>query len=42
MKEGGSDSARYCVCGDSVALPCVEFLMERIQAIADTERSNYG
>ena len=40
---GASDSARYRALGNSVAVPCVEFIMKRLQAVAamevDDERS---
>ena len=40
---GASDSARYRALGNSVAVPCVEFIMKSLQAVAamevDDERS---
>ena len=36
---GNSDTACYKACGNSVAIPCVEFIMQRIAAIAEIERS---
>ena len=40
---GASDSARYRALGNSVAIPCVEFIMKSLQAVAamevDDERS---
>jgi DNA (cytosine-5)-methyltransferase 1 len=31
--EGGSDTARYKALGNSVAVPCVEFIMQRIKDV---------
>ena len=31
--EGGSDTARYKALGNSVAVPCVEFVMQRIKDV---------
>jgi len=36
--EGASDSARYKALGNSVAIPCVEYVMEGIAQIESTER----
>ena len=33
---GASDSARYKALGNSVAIPCVEFIMSRIAAVLRT------
>ena len=33
---GASDSARYKALGNSVAIPCVEFIMSRIAAVLQT------
>lgn len=34
---GASDSARYRALGNSVAVPCVEFIMKSLQAVAAME-----
>ena len=34
---GASDSARYRALGNSVAIPCVEFIMKSLQAVAAME-----
>ena len=35
--QGASDSARYKALGNSVAIPCVEFIMEKIADDLDQE-----
>lgn len=39
--EGESDSARYKALGNSVALPCVDYIMSGIADLLDTEINNY-
>ena len=38
---GASDSARYRALGNSVAIPCVEFIMRSIVKVAEMEKSAY-
>ena len=35
---GASDSARYKALGNSVAIPCVEYVMRRIAIVLRSER----
>ena len=39
---GASDSARYKALGNSVAIPCVEYVMRGIALVLQNERSNQG
>ena len=34
---GASDSARYCALGNSVAIPCVEFIMKSLREVTESE-----
>mgnify|MGYP002710100808 CR=1 FL=1 len=38
---GASDSARYRALGNSVAIPCVEFIMRSLVKVAEMEKSAY-
>ena len=38
---GASDSARYRALGNSVAVPCVEFIMRSLVKVAEMEKSAY-
>ena len=39
---GASDSARYKALGNSVAIPCVEYVMRGIALVLQNECSNQG
>ena len=39
---GASDSARYKALGNSVAIPCVEYVMRGVAMVLKNERSNQG
>lgn len=36
--EGEADTQRYKQCGNSVAIPCVEFIMRRIKEVLEDEK----
>jgi DNA (cytosine-5)-methyltransferase 1 len=38
--EGASDSGRYKALGNSVAIPCVEFVLEGISEVLDREQQS--
>ena len=39
---GASDSARYKALGNSVAIPCVEYVMRGIAIVLQNERGSAG